>query len=69
MYYMSSSVLAVPGYKRRKENMDYSLDVKKDKKRVSEVIGNGGEMPAEGCLERGKSRLSCLRLLSFARCQ
>lgn len=57
---MPGSVLPALGYRGRKENIDYSLDVKKDKKRTNEVIGNEGELPAEDCLDRGKIRLSCL---------
>lgn len=57
---MPGSVLPALGYRGRKENIDYSLDVKKDKKRINEVIGNEGELPAEDCLDRGKIRLSCL---------
>ena len=57
--YSSSSRIA-----RKTGKHGLQTGCEKDKKRVSEVIGNEGEMPAEVCLDRGKSRLSCLRVLS-----
>ena len=57
--YSSSSRIA-----RKTGKYGLQIGCEKDKNRVCEVIGNEGEMPVEVCLDKGKSRLSCLRFLS-----
>lgn len=42
----------------KKEKYGLQFGCEKDKKRVNEVIGNAGEMPAEDCF--GGGRRGCL---------
>lgn len=50
----------------KKEKYGLQFGCEKDKKRANKVIGNAGEVPAEGCFGGKKMRLSRLGFLSFA---